>query len=100
MNELKKEGLLQVLGVMFVRSCADLDQHEPSQYAEPMKENIKQARQQIKEMIQKSEVTEEWIEKKAKELLKWKDANCFAHLKVCKDFIRSLVREIQTGRKK
>ena len=40
-------------------------------------------------------ITEEWIEEKAKELLRWWDAGGFVSLKPCKDFIRLLVEEIK-----
>ena len=49
-----------------------------------------QAYQQIKEMIEKPKVTEEWIEEKAKEWGYWSERQ----RKIIKDFIRSLVEEI------
>ena len=51
-----------------------------------------QAYQQIKEMIQKPEVTEEWIEEKAN---KWWAHPYNQELEDMKDFIRSLVEEIK-----
>lgn len=60
-----------------------------------------QAYRQIKEMIQKPEVTEEWIEEKAREVHdKFLavpddcDYKCTA-MGIIKDFIRSLVEEIR-----
>ena len=65
----------------------------------PCEEICKQAEQQIKEMIQKPEVTEEWIEEKAT----WFILQCPGIMYWCaesvknslKDFICSLVEEIK-----
>ena len=85
MSKLNKEELLNWLDLWSVREI-------PVQ---------KQAYQQIKEMIQKPEVTEEWIEEKAKELITMV-ANLYPHeTSPCvipksnaKDFIRSLVEKL------
>ena len=60
-----------------------------------------QAYQQIKEMIQKPEVTEEWVEEKANILYeKITELNpslpTYSFLEIAKDFIRSLVEEISS----
>ena len=57
-----------------------------------------QAYQQIKELIQKPEVTEEWIEEKARAM--YQTSIIFPHntpetiVYKCKEFIRSLVEEV------
>lgn len=48
-----------------------------------------------KKKKEKPEVTEEWVEEKANELLKWKDANALARLGACRNFICSLVEKIK-----
>ena len=61
-----------------------------------------QAYQQIKEMIQKPEITEEWIEEKAMGLITMV-ANLYPHegspcvipKNKAKDFIRSLIEEVK-----
>lgn len=65
----------------------------------PCEEICKQAEQQIKKMIQKSEVTEEWIEEKAKEMIEIISNYCFSVGELgnarpdAMRFIRSLVEE-------
>ena len=75
-------------------------------YAKAMmaSDQLKQVYEQIKELIQKPEVTEEWIEEKAKKMsnivisfnILGSGTNWMANpLERCKDFIRSLVEEIR-----
>lgn len=93
MSKLKKEELLEWLGKCWSLYKTSQDEWELSQ----------QAYQQIEEMIQKPEVTEEWIEMKAKELRDLmihvlKSYQEMSHKEggdKLKDFIRSLVEEIK-----
>ena len=83
MSELKEKGLLEKLSKAF--------EYLPLSIANG------QARRQIKELIQKPGVTEEWIEEKAIELnneillANYKES----YYNMSRDFIRSLVKEIQ-----
>ncbi len=98
MSELKEEELLGQIDTWLICCRSDAKKVYGSCKKCPCKEGCDQAEKQIREMIQKPKVTEDWIEDKARELLKWWDAGGFAHLKTCKDFIHSLVEEIH-GRK-
>jgi len=98
MKELNKEKLLERLDTMLIRACADLFEHEPSNYSEPMEEEIKQAVKQLKQLIsQETQVDEEFIEKKARELLSaisFPNYDC-SRMLILRTFIRSIVQEIQ-----
>jgi len=96
----KKEELLKKLshwrdmcGLYAEDHDYDCDNCKEAFFATP----CKQAYQQIKEMIQKPGVTEEWIEEKVKEFLKKTYGKPIYPISV-KDltgFIRELVEEIQ-----
>ena len=84
MSELSKEELLEKLNKAF--------EYLPLSIANG------QARRQIRELIQKPEVTEEWIKEKAKELnneiiLELNKGNPY-DIAIYQNFIRSLVEEI------
>ena len=80
MSKLSKEELLEWLE----------QAHKYFTFEPPGKD--KQAYQQIKELIQKPEVTEEWVEEKANWLFKksWVPIS----IDRAKDFIRSLVEDV------
>ena len=93
MSKLKKEELLEIL--------RDIKLFIKSERIGWWDEKDEEAHQQIKEMIKKPGVTEEWIEEEA-----WKMKAIVATLfrrtgtmncpvGRCKDFIRSIVKEIQ-----
>lgn len=81
MSKLKKEELLRELKTWF-------DNY-------PFSDKWHQAYQQIRETIQRPEVTEEWIEEKTKELHFWTDWEEGLTYEEVEKFIRSLVKEIQ-----
>ena len=97
MSKLKEKELLKHLAHMF--KCYEYNFINVDW--KPPEEGV-QAYKQIKEMIQKPGVTEEWIEEKAKELITMV-ANLYPHegnpcvipKSKAKDFIRSLVEEIK-----
>lgn len=83
MNKLKKEPM---------KDHDQMTEHE-------LRTEVLKLRAKVNRLQQKPEVTEEWIEEKAKELLI--KANILIHtpeamkqqLKILKDFIRSLLKE-------
>ena len=85
MSKLSKEELLRELREVFDYYLKDLRDY-PSEII------VKQAYQQIKEMIQKPRITEGWIEEKAFEVY---DLVHKGEILLVKKFIRSLVKEIQ-----
>jgi len=91
MSKLSKEELLGWLDEV-------LEEYTKNYIIEPLSLDA-QAYQQIKEMLQKPEVTEEWIEKKANQvngiILKLKYLGYAEKMRQIKDFIRSLVEEIK-----
>ncbi len=102
-DKLSKDELLEELGYWrnyCLKNCVEIHCIEGI-------EKCRQASQQIKEMIQKSQITEEWIdnfvEEKAKEFIARANVaiqNPEAHkqqLNIAKDFIRSLVEELADG---
>ena len=104
MTDLKKEELLKILNEVFEARRMDL---QSLFYDIPTKEfnerhrELRMAKKQIRELIQKPQVTEEWIEEKARELwekgvLYRKDAENQAVISLgwAKDFIRSLVEGV------
>ena len=101
MSELSKDELLRQVEMWLLGCTHDTEiPHEGCKYC-PSKKECKQANRQIKEMIQKPGVTEEWIEEKAREIhdgvmginFKNCDYNCGA-MERLRAFIRSLVEEI------
>ena len=103
MSELGREELLYELMLAFRNKRTEV---ESIRYEIPEKElnerleRINQAEEQIKVLIQRTEVTEEWIEEKARELLIFIDKPLALsdEIKRHMHFIRSLVGEIH-GRK-
>jgi len=88
MSKLTKEELLELFDEVFNIAISSAS----SVFAK----ELRQAFSQIREMIQKPEVTEEWIEEKAKELLsKSFYLGIYKDINKAKDFIRSLVEEIK-----
>jgi len=97
MSKLKKEELLRHLEFMFstTKSCGE-------GFGKPLYPPIEQAYKQIKGMIQEPGVTEQLLDKKAKELI-FMVANLYPHegspcvipKSIAKDFIRSLAEKIQ-----
>lgn len=70
MSKLSKHELIDRLDTMLIRTCADCDEHEPSQIAEEIKEKIRQAYEQIKSILQSHvEPDEAFVEK-------WADIFC------------------------
>jgi len=94
MSKLNEEELLSILTAVFSYYLSKCNYKETATTYE-------EAHLQIKEMIQKPEVTEEWIEKKARRLheMSWcgytRDEIWVIEMKEAKDFIRSLVEEIK-----
>jgi len=78
----KEEKLLDLIGKIKTFICDDKD----------FDDDDWKGLEQIKEMIQKPEVTEEWYEEKAKEA--WLLGNRSNAIWNYKNFIRSLVEEI------
>jgi len=97
MSKLSKEELLKWLEEEVSR-YAFLQTTHPYLAQKPIKKD-EQAYQQIKEMIKKSEITEEWIEEKAtKFLLSSPGTYTYQYqsqLNLVKDFIRKIVEEIK-----
>ena len=99
MKKLSKERLGYLLAIMEKNSIEYSVAN--NSYEIRLIPEIQQAYKQIKEMIQKPEVTEEWIEKKAfrlfARLLNINGAFLEAEgmRNAIKDFIRSLVEEIR-----
>ena len=98
-DELGREELLEHLG--YVKYIYDMEVNEYTSFTE-LKERVNQAYKQIKALIQKPGVTEEWIdnfvEEKAKEafsnLSLWDNLFPSAGFEKVKDFIRKIVEEI------
>ncbi len=85
MKKLNKEELLGWLKIKLSTELSKL----------PWDREDKQAYQQIKELIQKPKVTEEWIEEKARELGAYYPNETFGEaLSRCRKFILSLIEEI------
>ena len=85
MTKLKREELLKEIKEIFDHYLGDLRDY-------PSEVIVKQTYQQIKELIQKPQVTEEWIGEKVTELFRWQAETRLPH--ECKDFIRSLIEEM------
>ena len=92
MKELNRERLDYLLKIMHQKSIEYFENE--NSYEIRLIPELQQAYQQIKERIQKPEITEGFIEEKAIELY-----NCLYYptfsLDQVKDFIRELVKEIQ-----
>ena len=90
MSKLNQKKLLSILETAFSHLLKDINYKET-------KAKYEQAHQQIKEMIQKPEVTEEWIEEKAKKICKViEEHEVYMGLPFWENFIRSLVEEISS----
>ena len=95
MTKLKKEELLGWFEDEVSR-YAFLQITHPHLAQKPTKKG-QQAYQQIKEMIQKPEVTEEWIDKKARELNIQLDFPFKDRFTFLRDFICSLVEGVHVS---
>ena len=93
MSKLNQGELLDIFDGVFSFYLGELGHEED-------KVKIEQAKKQIVALIQKPQVTEEWIEEKANILYeKISELNqtlpTYSFLEISKDFIRSLVEETQ-----
>ena len=91
-DELGREELLKVLGEVFEAKHLDLDSlfyDIPTKEFNERKRKLHGAEKQIKALIQKPGITEEWMEKKIAGI-----NDVWAGKITEKDFIRSLVDEI------
>ena len=96
MSKLNQEELLRLLGMAVQNAIEYFVINKDKEFIEKIPQ-LQQAHLQIREMIQKPGVTEEWIEEKAIELnneillANYKES----YYSMSKKFIRSLVEEIR-----
>ena len=101
MTDVSKEELLRQVEMWLLGCTHDTEIPYEGCKKCPSKKLCKQARKQIKEMIQKPEVTEEWLDEKAREVLDVLYKNLFYgrdyadRMEKIKDFFRKLVEEIK-----
>lgn len=105
MSKLNKEELLGQVDTWLICCKHDGIKVYGSCKKCPCEKVCKQAEQQIKEMIQKPQVTKEWIEEKANQLQKLLQSKTtlaykgvekfYFSYQALESFIRSLVEEIQ-----
>jgi len=96
-----EEELLEIMNEAFSAlyhriDTGALDSKDPEDMkkAEQRKAYCVQAYKQMRKIIQKPEVTKEWIEKKAKYLYN-KAMHFYDSKENCNDFIRTILKEIQ-----
>jgi len=93
MKELSKEELIDRLDTMLIRTCADYDKCESGQLAEEGKELIRQAYQQLRQLIENQlKVDEKFIEKWEEYIY---DVDNYSELDITtrRDIIKKILRD-------